>query len=275
MDGTMTGVGEHDVDRALRWLARAGVPLPATRDACGPTALGLTALGLTARRLAARRRIRVRAIAVVAGAAVLMLGWNAYTIPARPPQARSPVDGNHLVLIGVYCLPALFYAWGMRAAAAADRRILRALPQGARRRAGTPLSLILGSVRIVVAGALLVLCGISSTAAWVTRPVPFAAAACLLVGLAVAFSWFGLHVARTRPAIAVDALTLTIDEHLRTQEASFAVVAPVGGLLGLTGIPAAPDQLRWVLVPLVCDAAAVVLLVIAAISPPRGRSLPG
>jgi hypothetical protein len=66
---------------------------------------------------------------------------------------------------------------------------------------------------------------------------------------------------------------LTADDHLQTQEASFAVVAPVGGLLGLTGVPAAPGQLRRVLVPLVCDTAAVVLLVIAAISPPHRESL--
>lgn len=256
-------LGERDVRRAVRWLERSGGLLPVTREVGD----------LLARRLAARHRIvlRVLPLVVLAGVITLVGTWS--DVPTgEDPAAGTGIPGDRrpeesLPLLGLFAV-----ASGARLVlellvAAADRRIARSLPHVVRREHRAPTWVVLGRVQ---AGALALgvgLTGVSIAVVWASRPTWPAATVSVLALLAVGCCLLSVQVVVRRPAVAVDGVSLAVDERLRTEEAASTLVVLFLCSLTLSNHGQNLGDGAWGTISTICTLAGMAALVVVAIRP--------
>lgn len=225
---------ERDARRTDRWLARYGTDLGE---------VSAEARELLTARLALGRRAAVVAFPLLLGGVVIalsgmLLGWNTGDPHWHRPGALRYLVGAGLMLVGVLA--------GQEIERRDTVRLAARLPQRVSRGVHVPVRVIFGRVGAgyavasllapwVLAVALIATDRNGSHWAYLAGLIP----ACGLVAL-------GLRRVSSRPTIAVDPVSLTIDERCRSLEASRAT----GLLLFLTfagsGLALDPSNPWWI-----------------------------
>ncbi len=241
----MTG---SELDRADAWLARHGLA-------------GASATPALATRLAARDRARRVARLSLAGlvtGALLVLAYHRLATDrwrGHLPPSRWPLVALAVLVAGLVLLQARLDGWVRRvdrqAAATLSRRAAHQVPLGWRAVLGRPYAVfaavLFASAAVLAAGALTVR---DATLRY--------GAAMLLIGLVgvAAGTVVGLRDVLTRPVVAEDADSLTVDLVMRVEDARERS-APVAAW-GLPAMLLFGDNLGW------WNAATVVLALGAA-----------
>jgi hypothetical protein len=212
-----TTISPRDIERTNRWLTRSRrfgyVP---------PEPFTLLAL-----RLAARNRVRwLCSPLIVLTAALLVWGWHADSAQLGHSDWRQEQTGW---VFAAYAVAALFGVVLIELGGRADVRIGRLLPHRVSRGTAVPVWAMLGWARTAY-----VVTAILSESAFVVfllvwYPGGAAWAALAAWAGAGAFVAVGIWRATTRATVATDAVSLAIDEMLRSEE-SFAALTPLYAL---------------------------------------------
>jgi hypothetical protein len=202
--------------RTDRWLARYGSDLPAVSE---------EAWSLLSVRLAAVRQTRWPLV-VAGGFGVPMFAWGSIALFSDAPDSHETYARWFVATIVVLQIGGLA---AQALARRADARIAASLPQRVARGAHVRLSDVLGRRALIASSVSLALALGWCTLLFALGAVRLATALLtwfLLAGTACALA---VRAAATRPTVACDACSLTIDERLRSQEA----LRPVGVLTSL------------------------------------------
>jgi hypothetical protein len=212
MSGTKA---DRDRRRAKRWIARSG----------GLPWLPADDVDLLVSRLALRRRGRLQAVPFL----LVALGVIVSTLFAGAGSARW-AETFALRGLAAYALICAAQIMQGRFTARAERRLASALPNRVSRGTAVPIRMMLGPARAsfvavaLVLEAALAVAVLSLRSGWLTWTY--------LAGFLAAcgFVAVGMRQAATRGTVALDPLSLTIDERLRSDDA-FAATVPLYLLL--------------------------------------------
>lgn len=207
---------ETDLRRAASWLAGHGAP-----DAT-PSPL-----------IAARLRVRRRSVLVLF-VALPVIGVVVVTADAVP---ASETFGFLSLYLGLLLVGVLGQWLRLRALRLADRRLGTALRRRVTHPGSTGWRTVLGPRRLAVAGVMYGL-GLALgllDMGYARTPSDWALIATYLAGVTVLAALSAGEVADVvrRPAVAEDALSLAVDDVLRTEDAEQIVVTPVPAMLAV------------------------------------------
>jgi hypothetical protein len=252
----------RDDRRAQRWLTRSGMPGPIS-----PAAWDLLAPRLSVH--ARTTRMLIALVAVVVAAWVPLVMWGQLG-PAGDPRWSDEFATRWFVLLVIVDLLALA---AKEVNARADRALARSLAHRVTRAEAVPLRVILGRVRsafLVSAVTLDAAIAIAISfvhAGWLGWGYPIAV---LVAGAIVAV---GIARDRARPTIAVDPVSLAIDERQRAQDVFLNLQQLVYlPMIALPALSASAKPTLW-LVPLMLGifSVLVALSAWAGSSPPWGQ----
>lgn len=263
-------MGATDVQRAQQWLDRTG-GLPAVPAVAGD---------LLTRRLAERRRLGRRWVLPAGAVAALLLLWTLVdTLVSGPTDHRA---WQHFAYryVGVIAVLGLARLGVLGSVARAERRLAAGLPERVSRGRQVPLREVLGPARWRY---LLVALGLEAAGAVALVLVDGGWLAALyvplLVGVLVLVA-VGVRLAVDRPTVAVDAVSLAVDERLRSEEVLLAVAPLSLVVFAFPPVLVAQAPAAWLALPWgVCGIGLAVLWAVVQArqpwtSPGRGPSAP-
>jgi hypothetical protein len=197
---------------------------------------------LLLRRLDARRRVALRCAPFLV-ACLAILGW---PLVESLRTGELVADRTYASWLTVgYALFALTIVVSERLASRAERRIGQTLTQRVSRGAPVSVPMMLGRVRMASLVVTLVLEGalaatlLAAGHGWFAKAFPLAfAVSCGLVVI-------GVRHAATRATIALDPVSLAIDERLRSQDAFSATLPLMFLVYVLLGLSTTTSGLRW------------------------------